>query len=112
MICTSNVFFISNPDPNPDPNLDPNPDPKLRSKPDLNLDQNWKKIVLNPQHCLYIYHRIPYIFRNLSPVHLPITRTYPTNHHQQSVSFTTAAAWFIFNMLFIIYKYMSLDFLS
>jgi hypothetical protein len=36
--CSSNVFFINNPDPNA------NPDPKLRLKQDLNPDADPKKI--------------------------------------------------------------------
>jgi hypothetical protein len=36
MICSSNVFFINNPDPNPDPKLmlklDKNPDPNMKKK--------------------------------------------------------------------------------
>jgi hypothetical protein len=38
MICSSNVIFIKNPDPKPDP--------KLRLKP----AQNPKKIISDPQH--------------------------------------------------------------
>jgi hypothetical protein len=41
VICSSNVFFINN----TDPNADPNPDPKLRLKPGSNPDPNPKIII-------------------------------------------------------------------
>jgi hypothetical protein len=41
MICSSNVFFINN--------LDPNPDLKIRLKPDPETDQDQKKIISDPQ---------------------------------------------------------------
>jgi hypothetical protein len=39
MICSSNLFFINNPDPNTDP------DPKLRLKPDPDTLRFWKIVV-------------------------------------------------------------------
>jgi hypothetical protein len=41
MICSSNVFFINN----PDPNLDPDTDPDLKEK----------KKISDPQHCLLAF---------------------------------------------------------
>jgi hypothetical protein len=42
MICSSNVFFKNNPDPNL--RLKPDPDPKER-----------KKLISDPQHCLKVH---------------------------------------------------------
>jgi hypothetical protein len=53
-ICSSNVFFINNPDPNPDPTIRLQPDPEIIiiiiSDP-----QNWVKINFGERNCMFCY---------------------------------------------------------
>jgi hypothetical protein len=50
MICSSNEFFIKN----PDPNLDPDPNLRLNQDPDPR-----KKIISDPQHWFSDFHVDP-----------------------------------------------------